>query len=182
MKYLDKLKSDFVVNYMSSWMETENHLCIQMEFCEYDLKGIITLKNNFDYSLNAINYFISCEIFREILECVQFLHSLKPPIIHRDLKPANILLNIEEKNGRFVKICDFGLAVAHKISSTEKSINKSMEHSKGVGTYRYMAPEIVSGLRYNTKADIYSIGMIAQNLFEQINGSVIQLKKYIKFG
>ncbi|CAG2178499.1 unnamed protein product [Oppiella nova] len=48
--------------------------------------------------MNSIEFYISCHIFKEILECVQYLHELDPPIIHRDLKPDNVLVAQEVKN------------------------------------------------------------------------------------
>src|SRR5882757_1663787 len=107
-----ELKSNYIVDYNTSWIDSDHRLCIQMEFCEYSLQNIINLKNKFNPSLNAINYYISIELFKEILECVQYLHSIDPPIIHRDLKPQNILIKMNNNtNRRFVKLCDFGLAV-----------------------------------------------------------------------
>ena len=87
-----KFKSIYTVDYNTSWIDSDKRLCIQMEFCDYSLQNIIDLKNPFDSTLNVINYYISSELFREIVECVQYLHSRNPPIIHRDLKPQNILL------------------------------------------------------------------------------------------
>ena len=129
-----------------------------MEFCEYSLDDIINMKNTFDSSLNAINYYISSELFREVLECVQYLHSRDPPIIHRDLKPQNILITMNGyKSGRFVKLCDFGIAVEHKFHN--------MSHTSKQGTAKYMSPEVEKGRKYNTKADIYSLGIIIEDMF-----------------
>ncbi|CAG2175163.1 unnamed protein product [Oppiella nova] len=54
-------------------------------------------------------------------------------IIHRDLKPDNILIARKVRNGRFIKLGDFGLATLH--SSSPGS------HTTGVGTRQYMPPE-----------------------------------------
>ncbi|CAG2171090.1 unnamed protein product [Oppiella nova] len=84
--------------------------------------------------MDCVEYFISCEIFRQILESVQYLHELDPQIIHRDLKPENILIAKNVRNGRFIKLCDFGLAVEHQ--------KVSQSHTRNVGTFVYMAPEL----------------------------------------
>jgi serine/threonine protein kinase len=77
-------------------------------------------------------------------------------IIHRDLKPANILIT-DGINGRFVKLADFGISVIHQyIDET---------HTQFSGTLQYMAPEVIKSRKYDTKADIYSIGIIAEELF-----------------
>ncbi|CAG2168293.1 unnamed protein product [Oppiella nova] len=69
-----------------------------MELCSESLQNILQRKpqefgRQSGEPLNCYEYFISCEIFREILECVQYLHELNPQIIHRDLKPDNILID-----------------------------------------------------------------------------------------
>ncbi|CAG2181976.1 unnamed protein product, partial [Oppiella nova] len=58
-----------------------------------------------------------------------------------DLKPDNILIDRNGRNGRFVKLCDFGLAIVH-----DKDINYMTrdKHTTGVGTIKYQAPEIAN--------------------------------------
>ncbi|CAG2171417.1 unnamed protein product, partial [Oppiella nova] len=157
---LANVRSEFVVLYFNSWCE-ENYLNIQMEYCSQSLRNILADKLNiFDRQkgqpLNLCEYFVSYEMLRELLECVQYLHELNPPIIHRDLKPDNILIADKPRTGRFIKLCDFGLATVHEAS---------MSHTKNVGTFRYMAPELHDS-NYTLKADIYSLGVIAQDLFD----------------
>ena len=140
-----------------------------MELCSDNLKNIIEEKpkcfeRQSSEAMNSIEFFISCQLFRELLECVQYIHGLKPPIIHLDLKPHNILITEESRNGRFLKLCDFGLAtfdIRHSLT---------VSHSAGKWSPKYMAPEVANGTMsrtgYNTKADIYSLGVIAQELFD----------------
>jgi serine/threonine protein kinase len=104
--------------------------------------------------MKPLGYFIASELFNEILEGVDYLHTQN--IIHRDLKPSNILVT-EGKNGRFVKLADFGLSKIQEINSRS--------HTKGLGTPGYMVPEVAYNRHYNKKADIYSIGIIVQQLF-----------------
>ncbi|CAG2178047.1 unnamed protein product, partial [Oppiella nova] len=94
----------------------------------------------------CVEYFISCEILRQILESVQYLHELNPQIIHRDLKPENILIAENVRNGRFIKLCDFGLAVEHQklcdfgLAVEHQKVSQS--HTRNVGTPKYMAPDL----------------------------------------
>jgi serine/threonine protein kinase len=89
----------------------------------------------------------------EIVECVHYLHVKN--IIHRDLKPANILIT-DGINGRFVKLGDFGLSVIHEFND--------QSHTLGSGTMKYMAPEVIKSSKYDTKADIYSLGVIIEEM------------------
>ena len=67
-------------------------------------------------------------------------------IIHRDIKPENIFCS---KTGNY-KLGDFG--IAREMSGTSAMTR--------VGTPAYMAPEIAKGFAYNSKADIYSLGIV----------------------
>jgi serine/threonine protein kinase len=161
LEVMAKIRSDYVVQYNHSWIENNEILYIQMELCLNTLMGIMEQKRN-DFKrkrfeiMTPLEYYISSELFKETLEAVNYLHSLYPPIIHRDLKPTNILIT-DGRSERFVKLADFGLATIHEF--------EDQSHTGQIGTMRYMAPEIMSGRSYDTKADIYSLGIIAQELF-----------------
>ena len=75
-------------------------------------------------------------------------------IVHRDLKLENILI----ANDNLIKISDFG---------TSKEFD-SKEEMTFVGTYTYMAPELIKtkeGLICNEKVDIWSFGCVLWSLF-----------------
>jgi hypothetical protein len=136
-------------------------LHIQMELCYKTLKDIINILNielNRKKSevMDLLGFYITCELFSELLESVNYLHKQIPPIIHRDLKPSNILISYG-KNGRFVKLGDFGLATTHEF--------EEQSHTKYTGTRIYTAPEVMHSKHYDTKVDIYSLGIIIQELF-----------------
>ena len=86
-------------------------------------------------------------------------------IIHRDIKPQNIIFTVSGKP----KIADFGLSRLLKnklIISNKKRLPKNNDLSEYVGSNRYMAPEIRFGKIYNHKIDIWSLGIIFYELFE----------------
>ena len=175
VKILSKLSEVHVVRYYESWIES-NSLYIQMELCSHNLKKVIEEKpkcfqRQSSEAMNSIEFYISCQLFKELLESVQYIHGLKPPIIHRDLKPANILINYVPTNGRFLKLCDFGSAKEHEFNS--------MSHTEAVGTFGYCAPEVFAGFKgksvYNIKADVYSLGKIVEKLFELDNDEYVIL-------
>ncbi|CAG2100265.1 unnamed protein product [Medioppia subpectinata] len=159
---LSKCNSYFVVKYYHSWIEI-NRLYIQMEFCPQSLRELLSDKDTLfnrqtAQSFNIYEYFISCEIFKELLQCLEYLHGLHPPIIHRDIKPANILILQNTSNNSFVKLGDFGLA-------TENN-RALMSHTRGPGTPDFIAPEVVINNTYDFKADIFGLGVIGFKLFE----------------
>lgn len=81
------------------------------------------------------------------------MHERDPKIIHRDIKPSNILAKYTENSAQ-IKLCDFGLSKFIK--------SESQSNSSNVGTHNYRAPEVKNGRKYDTKADIYSLGVTAK--------------------
>ncbi|KAG5225445.1 mitogen-activated protein kinase kinase [Salix suchowensis] len=86
-------------------------------------------------------------ICKQVLKGLLYLHHEKH-IIHRDLKPSNLLVNHRGE----VKITDFGVSAI--MQSTSGQANSF------VGTYNYMSPERISGDRYSSKSDIWSLGLV----------------------
>ena len=81
------------------------------------------------------------------------LHYLqKQKIIHRDLKPDNIMID----NTGYLKVIDFGIA----IDITGKDYAWS-----SIGTFHYMAPEVIKGNNYNSSVDYWSVGVIIYEMF-----------------
>jgi serine/threonine protein kinase len=167
IKILAKLCNSSIVEYECSWLEqNENQkaeiLYIQMEYCESNLKSfLVSLENSANSSL--INLYIKSELFFEIVEGLNYLHSLKPLIIHRDLNPLNILVR-KSSGGKNIKISDFGLSVEHE----KKLFNcrsKSDCHTQERGNLAYIAPEVLEGTTYNEKCDIFSLGLVLRDMF-----------------
>ncbi len=105
-------------------------------------------------------------LFRQICSAVQHAH--QKGIIHRDLKPTNILVESHDEEA-VPKVIDFGLA---KATSGMQLTDRSLFTAFGsvAGTPLYMAPEQASfnALDVDTRADIYSLGVI---LYELLTGS-----------
>lgn len=79
----------------------------------------------------------------------------KKNIVHRDIKPENVFIN---KNGNY-KLGDFGTA---RVLS-----EYSLSMTQRVGTPYYMAPEIYVSTKYDSRADIYSLGIVLYRLLNK---------------
>jgi serine/threonine protein kinase len=88
-------------------------------------------------------------------------------IVHRDLKPLNIMAQTNVPISEGLKILDFGLA---KIKSGELLGSFVQAKTSGLmGSPFYMAPEQWSDEEPDSRADIYSLGII---LYQMLAGDV----------
>ncbi|AEG92877.1 protein kinase (serine/threonine-protein kinase)-like protein [Ramlibacter tataouinensis TTB310] len=94
----------------------------------------------------------SLKMIRDLLSALDYAH--KQGIIHRDIKPANLLI---EPAGR-VKLTDFGVA------RIQDSGEATRTQGSMVGTLKYMAPEQVQGLKIDSRADLFSVGVVLYQL------------------
>mmetsp|Transcript_39717 Transcript_39717/g.97625 ORF Transcript_39717/g.97625 Transcript_39717/m.97625 type:complete len:754 (-) Transcript_39717:484-2745(-) len=97
--------------------------------------------------------------FKQVLEAVGHMHNRG--IVHCDLKPENVLY--EDDTDRQIKIADFGFAQFMPGGS-----EGGEKLSKQLGTLSYTAPEILAGTGYDTKADMWSLGVILYILLSGI--------------
>ena len=109
------------------------------------------LKHHIDkgvrYSLDQ-----SLKMIRDLLSALDYAH--KQGIVHRDIKPANLLI---EPGGR-VKLTDFGVA------RIQDSGEATRTQGSMVGTLKYMSPEQVQGLKIDSRADLFSVGVVLYQL------------------
>lgn len=89
--------------------------------------------------------FIACQLLLA-LRAVHFYS-----VIHRDLSCRNILINENSQ----IQVCDFGLA---RFYDPEEAL------SFGVVTQWYRAPEIIADAKYDTKSDVFSVGVVLGEL------------------
>ena len=88
-------------------------------------------------------------IAHEMMDAVAYIHT--KGIVHRDLKPENIIVT---QNGNNVKLIDFGLA-----DTDSHAILK-----QPAGTPKYMSPEQMQTAEADVRNDIYSMGVILQQM------------------
>ncbi len=103
-------------------------------------------------------------LFIQVCQAVQHAH--QKGIIHRDIKPSNILVTNHD-DVAVPKVIDFGIAKATSGQLTDKTVFTAF--AQFIGTPAYMSPEQaqMSGLDVDTRADIYSLGVL---LYELLTG------------
>jgi protein kinase/serine/threonine-protein kinase len=111
-----------------------------------------------DNFLTNIGFFIASSLLVEILECVEYMHTQVPEILHQNLKPKNILIT-ESSNGRFVKIVD-----SKKFSTQD--FERFSKKSLVKGEIKYIAHEVLNKQPFSIKSDVFSIGVIIEDLFK----------------
>jgi serine/threonine protein kinase len=88
------------------------------------------------------------KILRGVCQALAAAHNAG--VIHRDLKPANIIVRAEDSP----MILDFGTATASDVSRVTRP-------GTAVGSMRFIAPEIFTGVSPSIRTDIYSLGVVA---------------------
>ncbi|KDO25150.1 TKL protein kinase [Saprolegnia parasitica CBS 223.65] len=147
-KFIDEIKlmammeSEFVVKFVGVSWRRPIEMEVVVEYMDLgDLRNYLMSRPPATYSWQ--------EKFTSIMSIVRglvYLHTFEPPIIHRDLKSRNVLL--DSKKG--TKLTDFG--------ASRQEADAGM--TNGIGTYQWMAPEVIMGTEYTVAADIYSFGVI----------------------
>lgn len=93
------------------------------------------------------------DIMGQLLDALEYLHNRQ--VVHRDLKPSNIMVTA---SGNRVKLIDFGVS-----DTASHAILKGP-----AGTRRYAAPELIAGEQVDSRADLYSLGVIAGEMSDAL--------------
>ena len=143
---LKQSNNPHIIKYKNSYIKN-NQLWIIIEYCDggsiFDLMQITKKK------LKEVEI---SKIIKMVLKGLIYLHSQKK--IHRDIKAGNILIT---KKG-FIKLGDFGVST-QLMHSHSKKISK-------IGTPYWMSPEVINQNNYNSKCDIWSLGITCIELAE----------------
>ncbi|CAG8637323.1 3597_t:CDS:2, partial [Paraglomus occultum] len=91
-------------------------------------------------------------VAHSILQALVHLH--KGHCIHRDVRSDNILLDADGN----IKLADFGHAI--------KLADANDRRNSVVGTTSWMAPEVIRASQYDTKVDIWSLGVVLVEMAE----------------
>lgn len=92
-----------------------------------------------------MNWGLRTRVAMDLAKALTFLHSKN--VIHRDIKSKNCLVDSAWK----IKLCDFGFS--RKVSRENRPMTIC-------GTDDWMAPELILGMPYDEKVDVYSYGIV----------------------
>jgi serine/threonine protein kinase len=138
------IKNKFSCEFLGKANDEENYY-IFMKLYDTDLQTLLDKNyvngmeiNNIKLNLSQLN--------------IAFKKMHENNIIHRDIKPNNILIEYTNERNKFnVVLSDFGLG---------KYLNDETYLTMGLGTFMFMAPEIMNmENNYSDKVDLYSLGI-----------------------
>jgi serine/threonine-protein kinase len=102
---------------------------------------------------------IAAYFAREVCRALSYVHGLRDSdgeplnVIHRDVTPSNIVLT----SSGSLKLLDFGIA---KYGSSEVQT----QHHTVKGKPAYLAPEVIEGLPFDARADLFSLGVVLHEM------------------
>eukprot|EP01127_Copromyxa_protea_P010928 TRINITY_DN2712_c0_g7_i4.p2 TRINITY_DN2712_c0_g7~~TRINITY_DN2712_c0_g7_i4.p2 ORF type:complete len:476 (+),score=85.66 TRINITY_DN2712_c0_g7_i4:2635-4062(+) len=141
VEILKKCKNPNVIAYYGTVLR-EEHCWILMDYCGVGSVKDVSKATGDNLSEGQCRY-----VVQGTLKGLAYMHTLG--ILHLDVKAANILLT---EDG-IVKLADFG------VSAVLKNNEQFKEQSDYIGSPLFMAPEILKKEGYNSKADIWSLGI-----------------------
>ena len=136
---MESIRHPNIVLFMGSCTKLPR-LSIVLEYCKH--KSLWNLLHNKKINLSWEE---RRRIALGIAQGMSYLHNFPIPVLHRDLKSLNILID----EGLVPKIADFGWTRL-----------KSKKMTKKIGTFQWMAPEVLTSQDYTEKADVFSFGII----------------------
>lgn len=149
---------------LASLFEDESFLYFVIEFCPYgDMNNLIKIarRKNRALTKDTIRFYAA-----ELVSALEKVH--KEGIIHRDVKPQNILIG----DRGHLKLTDFGIAARvqspENIKQTynlENSLDSADRRNSFVGTFTYMAPELIREEGACFASDLWALGVILYQMF-----------------
>lgn len=201
IELMQRISHPNIVTYYDQ-SNNNTHWYIIMEYCNAGTLSDV-IKYNEKASKSSLNFNRENNTYHYLNQLKDALNYIRSRgYIHRDIKPMNVLLtragkdytssfnesdmlfktevdlsSFDRTENLIVKLADFGLA-RHYVENEEVMMNTIC------GSPLYMAPELLFGEKYNSKADLWSYGVIMYELLFGSNpnaaNSLPQLKKNLQ--
>lgn len=144
---MKKLNCKYIVKFIDL-IQSANNYNVVMELCDGDLDGVLRARQ-YGYRPDELR-----KILLQLNEAFALMY--QHHIMHRDLKLQNIFIKFTnpERTEFDVKLGDFGFS---------KEVQEDVTQTK-LGTPITMAPEVIQGKPYTSKADLWSLGVIIYQL------------------
>src|SRR5215217_8210374 len=147
-RLLSQLKHPRVVEVLDHFQDQEGVYYLVMELVDgVDLGAMVEKRGNPGLPVEEVITFT-----RQACEALQYVHDQR--IVHRDVKPQNLICGTDG-----IMLVDFGVA---------RELGASDSGTVGVGTPRYMAPEVFAGGAVSARADVFGL---AATMWTLITGS-----------
>ena len=149
---LDKFRCDQIVHFYGACF-IPNHIMMVTEFAPCgSLADCIVKRPEPSEQIKA-------KLMLDAAKGLEYLHA--NGVLHRDIKPDNVLVfSLDEVLNVNGKLTDFG---------SSRNINMlmtNMTFTKGIGTPKYMAPEVLNQEKYKKSADVFSFGVMLFECFK----------------
>ena len=135
------LDSPHIIKYYNYFVENNKLYILMDHMSNGDLKDFISVHMEMGQPIPEEEIL---ELFYQCAAGLYYCH--RKNIIHRDIKPQNLFMT-ETKE---VKIGDFGISFQRK----KGEVNTLFQ-----GTIKYMAPEMFDRTGYDSKIDVYALGV-----------------------
>jgi serine/threonine protein kinase len=151
------LRSPHVARVYEFGESPEGHVFLSMEL----LRG-----EELYEKLNRVKMLTAQETAHLALQILEGLHTIHASgFVHRDIKPENIYLVRNAEGRETVKILDFGIAKRQD----QRSDPLLSVAGQIYGTPQYLAPEQALSPDVDTRADLYSLGVL---MYEAVAGNL----------
>ncbi|ELP87141.1 tyrosine protein kinase CSK, putative [Entamoeba invadens IP1] len=151
---LDKFRCEYLVHFYGA-VFIPNKVCMVTEFAQYgSLRDLI--KHEKDKSPKNR---VKVKFMLDMAKGISYLHN--NGIVHRDIKPDNLLVFSMDSDEKVnAKMTDFGSARNTNMLMT------NMTFTKGIGTPKYMSPEVLNKEKYKMPSDIFSFAITMYECFK----------------
>jgi serine/threonine protein kinase len=160
---LDAANASRTVDLRNTFVHRDKYFCMVFEPLDVSLRDFLKANNSQGLLMSDVR-----QISLQLLKSLEMLHSIG--LVHCDLKCRNVMLRdasadlvphprvpdaqTRKLRNPFITIIDFGGAVFEED-----------RHNGRIGTRQFRAPEVVLGLHWNEKADMWSAGCIITMLY-----------------